>query len=516
MRNLILDNSVVIEACQNPDLNAPLFEVLNGARKADVEVWIYVAEASAILLSLSSTNPLAGVFGKQKEPHQESVFKTFVRDCQWLAALSEDLSDLDCADPIRAGLLKASTRLGEDTKILTFSQDRLQSGPPFITLTDLASLLPQKQISFIDLRRQQSRIRGSLESSIHRVLHHGRYVFGSEIEELELKLADYVGVRHCVCVSSGTDALLASLMAIEIKPGDEVITSPFTFFATAEVMTLLGVVPVYVDIEPATFNLDATKIEAAITSRTRVIVPVSLYGQCADMNTINEIALRHDLIVIEDAAQSFGATYQGKRSGALSKLACTSFFPAKPLGAYGDGGACFTDDPELAGVLRQVRDHGQESRYHHIRIGINARMDTLQAAVLLSKIPIFEDEINRRQVVASRYLDGLASLQGKKGLMLPKVSESRTSSWAQYTIRLSEREAVRASLAQQGIPTAVHYPMTLYSQPALRDQSIDCPESELAAESVLSLPMHPYLEGSAQDRIIKSLACILDSPGNDS
>tara|TARA_B100001971_G_scaffold59827_1_gene54881 strand:+ start:373 stop:1923 length:1551 start_codon:yes stop_codon:yes gene_type:complete len=515
MRNLILDCSVVIEACRNPDSNALLFETLNSARKADVDIWIYTAEASSILQSLSSTNPLGETSGNQKENNPKSLFKAFVCDCQWLATLADDLSDLDCADLVQAALLKASARLGDDTKILTFSQDRLKSGLPFISLTELVSLPPEKQISFIDLRRQQSKIRGSLESRIHQVLHHGRYVFGSEIEDLELQLANYVGVSHCVCVSSGTDALLASLMAIEIQPGDEVITSPFSFFATAEVMSLLGAVPMYVDIEPTSFNIDATKIEAAITPRTRAIVPVSLYGQCADMDVINEIAIRHDLIVIEDAAQSFGATYKGKRSGSLSNLACTSFFPAKPLGAYGDGGACFTDDPGLAELLRQVRDHGQDSRYHHVRIGINGRMDTLQAAVLLSKIPIFEDEINRRQLVASRYLEGLLYLQRQGGLVLPEVRGSRTSSWAQYTIRLSDREAVRAAMAQQGIPTTVHYPTTLYSQPALRDRSIDCPESESAAESVLSLPMHPYLEKEAQGQIIKSLAGILGSDGSD-
>jgi UDP-2-acetamido-2-deoxy-ribo-hexuluronate aminotransferase len=297
-----------------------------------------------------------------------------------------------------------------------------------------------------------------------------------------------------------------ALMALEIGPGDEVITSPFTFFATAEVIALLGATPVYADIDPQTFNIDAAKIEAAITRRTRAIMPVSLYGQCAEMDEINVIGQRHSVPVIEDAAQSFGATYRGQRSCALSEVACTSFFPAKPLGAYGDGGACFTRDENLAIRLRQIRDHGQDRRYHHAHLGVNGRLDTMQAAVLLAKLDIFEDEINRRQVVAQRYAQQLAILESEGKLALPMVRSHNISSWAQYTIRVQGRNQLQQALAKNGIPTAVHYPVPLYRQPALTQNETNCPQSDRAADEVLSLPMHAYLGEAVQDRVSQTLA----------
>ncbi|HCK76070.1 MAG TPA: aminotransferase DegT [Gammaproteobacteria bacterium] len=358
---------------------------------------------------------------------------------------------------------------------------------------------------FIDLETQQDRIRTDLEEGIHRVLHHGRYVLGDEIDQLEAQLAEMSGAPHCICVSSGTDALLAALMAIELKPGDEVITSPFTFFSTAETIALLGGVPIYVDIDPETFNLDPGRIDAAISPRTRAIMPVSLYGQCAEMDEINAIARHHTLRVIEDAAQSFGASFHGRRSCALSDLACTSFFPAKPLGAYGDGGACFTQDASLANRLRQIRDHGQEGRYHHTTLGINGRLDTIQAAVLIAKLKIFPDETVARQRVADRYAELLADLAETGCITLPVVRSYNTSSWAQYTIRVADREGIQQRLAEQGIPSAVHYPAPLYDQPALLQSGQDCPESDRAAREVLSLPMHPYLDDATQLKIVQSL-----------
>jgi len=431
------------------------------------------------------------------------------RDCQWLAALAEDAHGLDDPDPMAAVLARAASRLGEDTQIITANPRRLSRGQPFV---DAASVLRQNveaSIGFIDLQAQQDRLRPQLESNLHRVLHHGRYVIGPEITELEAQLAGYVGVEHCICVSSGTDALLIAMMALGIGPGDEVITSPFTFIATGEMITLLGAKPVYVDIDPATFNIDADRIEAAVTDRTRIILPVSLYGQCADMDTISAIATRHELTVIEDAAQSFGATYKGRRSGALSDIACTSFFPAKPLGAYGDAGACFTRDEKLAATMRQVRDHGQDRRYHHVRLGINGRMDTLQAAVLLAKMSIFDDELQKRQAVVVRYAEQLAGLEHQDRLVLPWVHPDNTSSWAQYTLRVSGRDALQTAMVGQGIPTAVHYPMLLYDQPALVQPGIDCAESDRAAREVISLPIHPYLEPVVQARITAALKKVL-------
>jgi UDP-2-acetamido-2-deoxy-ribo-hexuluronate aminotransferase len=299
-----------------------------------------------------------------------------------------------------------------------------------------------------------------------------------------------VGVQHCIGVSSGTDALLIAMMALGIGPGDEVITTPFTFIATGEMIALIGAVPVYVDIDPRTYNLDPALIEAAITPRTRAIVPVSLYGQCADMDAINAIAERHRLPVIEDAAQSFGATYKGRQSCGLSHIGCTSFFPSKPLGAYGDAGACFTDDESLAKAMREIRVHGQDRRYHHPRIGINGRLDSLQAAVLLAKLAIFPDEVAARARIGARYSELLAG----SGCVTPYIEPHNTSVYAQYTIAVADREGLIARLSAAGIPTAVHYPIPLHRQPAFAGLAHTAVSvADRAAARVVSLPMHPYL-----------------------
>jgi UDP-2-acetamido-2-deoxy-ribo-hexuluronate aminotransferase len=473
-------------------------------------VWLYLGELGDILEYLAEEPAFVATGDSEDQVTAAGhTLADLARDCQWLAALAEDAHGLDDPDPMAAVLARAASRLGEDTQIITANPRRLSRGQPFV---DAASVLRQNveaSIGFIDLQAQQDRLRPQLESNLHRVLHHGRYVIGPEITELEAQLAGYVGVEHCICVSSGTDALLIAMMALGIGPGDEVITSPFTFIATGEMITLLGAKPVYVDIDPATFNIDADRIEAAVTDRTRIILPVSLYGQCADMDTISAIATRHELTVIEDAAQSFGATYKGRRSGALSDIACTSFFPAKPLGAYGDAGACFTRDEKLAATMRQVRDHGQDRRYHHVRLGINGRMDTLQAAVLLAKMSIFDDELQKRQAVVVRYAEQLAGLEHQDRLVLPWVHPDNTSSWAQYTLRASGRDVLQTAMVGQGIPTAVHYPMLLYDQPALVQPGIDCAESDRAAREVISLPIHPYLEPLVQARITAALKKVL-------
>lgn len=358
-------------------------------------------------------------------------------------------------------------------------------------------------IEFIDLKTQQSRIREQIDARMNKVLEHGQYIMGPEVQELENQLAIFTGAKHCISVASGTDALLIAMMALGIGPGDEVITSPFTFIATGEMIALLGARPVYVDIDKKTYNLDPALIEGAITARTKAIIPVSLYGQCADFDSINAIADRHSLPVIEDAAQSFGATYKGRASCSLSTIGCTSFFPSKPLGGYGDGGACFTSNDVLAEKMRQIRVHGQDRRYNHPMIGVNGRCDTLQAAILLAKFRIFPEEVISRENIGRRYTKKLSSF-----VMTPTIATECTSVYAQYTIQVDDREKFCDRLKQQGVPTAVHYPIPLHLQPAFRSlgyQHGDFPVSELAASRVVSLPMHPYLTEKDQDMIVSAV-----------
>jgi len=355
-------------------------------------------------------------------------------------------------------------------------------------------------MQFIDLKTQQLRIRDDLDRRLAALLDHGQYILGPEVSEMEQALAAYVGVDHCVSVASGTDALLLALMALDIGPGDEVITTPFSFISTAEVIGLLGATPVFVDIDPMTFNLDPGLLAAAITERTRAIMPVGLFGLCADMDSINAVAAEHDLPVIEDAAQSFGATFKGRRSCGLSTIGCTSFFPAKPLGCYGDGGACFSNDETIAARLRELRNHGQDRAYHHPRLGINGRMDGMQAAVILSKLQIFDEEVEERARIGARYSQLLADSE----CVTPYIPSDYQSVYAQYTLQVNDRDKVRENLQQADIPTAVYYPITLDRQPALRDIARVQGHLDVAhamAERVMSLPMHPYLDAETQDHI---------------
>lgn len=360
-------------------------------------------------------------------------------------------------------------------------------------------------MQFIDLVAQQARIKEQIDANIQKVLTHGQYILGPEVEELEQKLAAYVGVKYCISCANGTDALQIAQMALGVSFGDEVITPGFTYIATAETVALLGAKPVYVDVDPKTYNLDPTKLEKAITSKTKAIIPVSLYGQCADFDAINAIAAKYGIPVIEDAAQSFGATYKGKKSGNLSSIACTSFFPSKPLGCYGDGGAIFTDDDELAKVMRQIARHGQDRRYHHIRVGINSRLDTLQAAILLPKFAIFDDEIQLRQKVASNY----NNLLQEAGIeTTPYIEPYNTSAYAQYTIRVKNRDQVIEQLKKGGIPTAVHYPIPLNKQPAVASD-VNLPIGDKLSEEVVSLPMHPYLTAEQLSDVVKEIKTAL-------
>jgi len=362
-------------------------------------------------------------------------------------------------------------------------------------------------LPFIDLKAQYAALKTSIDARMQRVLDHGQYIMGPEVKELEAQLATYVGVKHCVTVASGTEALLISLMALELQPGDEVITTPFTFAATAETIVLLGGVPVFVDIEPDTCNIDAALIEAAITPRTRAIMPVSLYGQVADMQAINVIAARHGgIAVIEDGAQSFGATYQGKKSCGLSTLGATSFFPSKPLGCYGDGGALFTDDDALAQAAREIRVHGQSARYTHTRVGVGGRMDTLQCAVVLAKLERFDWEVAQRLRIGARYQQLLADLP------LQRLAQraDRDCVWAQFTVLLADgaqRSAVQQALQLEGVPTAIHYPRPLHRQPAYERfwSGQAQPHAEGAAQRVMSLPMSADLSEAQQDQVIAAL-----------
>lgn len=424
-------------------------------------------------------------------------------------------------------------------------------------MSEMSQTLP-----FVDLKSQYLALKERIDARIQRVLDHGQYIMGPEVTELETRLAAFTGSRHCITVASGTEALLISLMALDLRPGDEVITTPFTFAATAESIVRLGAVPVFVDIEPDTCNLDASKIEAALTARTKAILPVSLYGQVADMDAINEVAARHGLAVIEDAAQSFGATYRGRRSCHLSTLGCTSFFPSKPLGCYGDGGAVFTDDDALAQACREIRVHGQSARYTHARVGVGGRMDTLQCAIVLAKLERFDWEVARRQALGARYAELLDGLQVAPPVALPetgggaarsethrdrrsdvqndgqkdaradaegqaRVSAQETARqaggpgitllgrrgdrdcvWAQYTVFVAHRVRVQAGLQARGVPTAVHYPRPLHRQPAYaRFQRAGCDlrNSEAAAERVLSLPMSADLTEPQQRHVAAAL-----------
>lgn len=362
-------------------------------------------------------------------------------------------------------------------------------------------------MQFIDLKKQYQFIEKDVLDSIKAVLDHGQYIMGPEIELLEKQLADYVGVKHCIVNSSGTDALFMALMALDIQPGDEVITTPFSFFATAEVIELCNARPVFVDIDPVTYNLDPKLLEQAITAKTKAIMPVSLYGLCADMDAINAIAAKHQIPVIEDGAQSFGAEYKGKKSCGLSTIGCTSFFPSKPLGGYGDSGACFTNDDGLAQRLKEVRNHGQNERYKHKSIGFNGRMDTIQAAILLQKLKLFPREVMLRQKVAQRYHDLLSSFA-----RTPVVSEGYLSVYGQYTIEVDDREALQKALAEEGIPTAVHYPIPMHFQEALAHLNYkpgDFPHAEKASQRVMSLPMHPYMTDSEQQMVAKAVKMAL-------
>ena len=572
--DLLLDINVAVDICTK---RQPFYDesnlavakcVLEGGR-----IWLYVGSVQTLeyvtRAELKVIKQKSGeqVSARQLEKNARDVLKELAIDKHWLASLAGEGSVFDSVDPEDEQLIRALDRFSTGAIKLLTRDEPLCDRYPELTITPqqyLQTPIQHKAIDFIDLKTQQNLIRPALEKSIHRVLHHGQYIMGPEVKQLEERLAEYVGVKHCISASSGTDTLMIAMMALGIQPGDEVITTPFTFIATGEMIALLGAIPVFVDIDPRTFNIDPAKIEAAITKKTKAIMPVSLYGQCADMDAINAIADKHGLPVIEDAAQSFGATYKGKRSCALSTIGSTSFFPSKPLGGYGDGGALFTDDDALAKAMREIRVHGQDRRYHHPRVGINGRLDTMQAAILLAKLDRFIDwEVPQREVIGARYsalinsslasrhcesrsdveIQSLSSLRGSEADMAiqsPHLCEERsdasinsprhceeqndvaihrliqtpylepynTSVYAQYTVQVDNRDALAKKLNEAGIPTAVHYPIPLHLQLVFANCGFaqgDFPLSETAAKRVMSLPMGPDLTFSQQHNVVTLL-----------
>ena len=505
--DILLDTSWAVRLAAG-EASAAWDAVWSRAAAAGERVWLYAGAVGDLQRGVAQL--LAGQGTANPVDEARKRIKVFTEGKHWLAALAGEADVWETEDPASEQLLRAVARFDGTCVVLTEDEGLLGRGGDRVMTPEAYCKLPVKSgVPFINLGAQQGKIRADLERRLHRVLAHGAYVNGPEVGMLEEVLAQYVGVQHCVGVSSGTDALLIAMMALAIGAGDEVITTPFTFIATGEMISFLGAKPVFVDIDPKTYNLDPDQIEAAITSKTKAIVPVSLYGQCADMDAICAVACKYGLPVIEDAAQSFGATYKGRKSCGLSLIGATSFFPSKPLGAYGDGGAIFTNDEKLAMRMREIREHGQDRRYHHPRIGLNGRLDALQAAVLLAKIPVFPEECCDRIGVANRYMKHLGGIEG---LILPYIAPDCTSVYAQFTIQVPDREMFIAEMQKAGIPTAVHYPVPLHLQPAFAELGQGegaFPLAEKAAAHVVSLPMHPYMTNDEQDCVIAAVQRII-------
>jgi len=513
--DLLLDINMVVDHCLN---RQPYVKEVNLAMatclKQGGRLWVYAGSVQTLEyvtykeLLRKYKNQGRPSSSKQVQQKARKRLHEFVSDKHWLAALANEGDVFSAVDPEDEQLIRALDRfepgsiklLTRDQYLLTEHSDKTISPEQYCQLKTEGC-----QLNFIDLKTQQDHIRSQLEKNIHHVLHHGQYIMGPEVKELEEKLQGYTQAKHCITVASGTEALLISLMALDIGPGDEVITTPFTFVATAEVIVNVGATPVFVDIQSDTCNIDPEKIEQAITPNTKAIMPVSLYGQPADMDEINAVASKYGNIpVIEDAAQSFGATYKGKKSCNLSTIGCTSFFPSKPLGCYGDGGAIFTSDDNIAQACREIRVHGQSKRYVHTRVGVGGRMDTIQAAVVLAKLKQFDQEVQQRQEIGARYTQLI--YENCKLVTPPHLNENRTSVYGQYTIKTKNRSALRNNLKVASIPSAVHYPLPLNKQPAYQTYTkYDTPIAQEIAEQVMSLPMHPELNEENQVVIIKQL-----------
>ncbi|SJM93521.1 DegT/DnrJ/EryC1/StrS family aminotransferase [Crenothrix polyspora] len=512
--DLLLDVNIVVDMCApKMEWQQQAQQAIERCAMAGGRVWLYAGSVQALTYNLSSeiTRVRPGVSARAAMQIALLELQAFSANKHWLAALASEGDVFNTQNPENEQLIRALNRfkvneialLTRDDSLLAMNDSRILS-----PIAYLAQSMHVKPVDFIDLKTQQDAIRPQLEHNIHQVLHHGQYIMGPEVIQLEEKLATYTGAKHCITVASGTEALLISLMALGIQPGDEIITTPFTFVATAEVIVLLGAKPVFVDIEPDTCNINASLIEAKITPRTKAIMPVSLYGQVADMDDINAIAAKYNLPVIEDAAQSFGAEYKGNKSCNLSTIGCTSFFPSKPLGCYGDGGAIFTNDDALAKASREIRVHGQSRRYYHTRIGVGGRMDTLQCAIILAKLERFDWEVTQRLAVGKHY----NHLMDAAGITRIQQRQDRSSVFAQYTIVVDDRAKVEDVLKQNGIPTAVHYPVPLNQQPAYQDLCCaDCtPIAKQLAQHVMSLPMSADYDETNFDKIMQSLSQVND------
>ena len=517
-KHLILDPGAIINFWMAPEAASPVANLLQAAEDSVVRLWIVAASIPTLDYVTVRRMKERGVPAADARRMVKQLLENLFRRVEILSCFgfeqkaihsrATDFEDAQTAAAARSLAGQVVCLVTEDAAFDTLGEIECRTPAEAVAWLSQEAPLPSPEapLPFIDLAAQQAALRPSIERGIETVLRHGQYIMGPEIKQLEDKLAAYVGVKHCITASSGTDTLLIAMMALGIGPGDEVITTPFTFIATGEMIALLGAKPVFVDIDPRTYNIDPTRIEAAITSKTKAIMPVSLYGQCADMDAINEIANKHGLPVIEDAAQSFGATYKGRKSCALSTIGSTSFFPSKPLGGYGDGGALFTDDDGLAKAMREIRVHGQDRRYHHPRIGINGRMDTLQAAIVLAKLERFGWEVEQRQKVGAVYT---AMLKEKcLDIVPPYVEPHNSSVFAQCTIQVANRDETAKRLNAAGIPTAVHYPVPLHLQPAFQGVGNICGEFPIAegvASRVLSLPMGPDIGLRAQDQIVGAL-----------
>ena len=520
MKNIVLDVNVVLDLWLNRGdrLHQEAIEDVFQAQQAG-HLRCWVSAASLPILEYCCVLELK----KDKAPPEEA--RRIAREL--LAKLMDDvgiLSNLSFQqeealahgnDLEDAQILMSAASLHDETALLT--NDRRFRGSHRIRVLSveevhswLNSGSSKEDVDFIDLKTQQDAIRPKLERSIFHVLDHGQYILGPEVGELEQDLASFVGVNHCISCSSGTDALLIALMALDIGPGDEVITVPYTWISTAEVIALLNAKPVFVDIQPETFNMDPDRIEAAISPHTKAIMPVSIYGQCADMTRINAIAAKHNIPVIEDGAQSFGATHYGQKSCGLSTIGCTSFFPSKPLGCYGDGGAIFSNDEHLAEKMLQIHVHGQKVKHRHPVVGINGRFDTLQAAILLEKLEIFPEECSLRWEAGQRYNE---LFSGISGIQVPVIAEGNDSVYAQYTIRTEHRETVSNALKAQGIPSVAYYVVPVHLQGAFADlghKPGDFPVAEHVASQGLSLPMYPYISMEDQKKIAQA---VIESSG---
>ena len=535
MKNLILDVDIILDVLAGKTSHAlSSAEPWEDAVRHGYRLWVVAATLPAMIRAIEQgigQRP-EDVDGTSDVPSVRGIrqaLKNLLAPVEILSSYAFEAKDvLDGGDPEKTFILRAADTLGGETLILSRDQtfmkqdDRVISPEAFLRLLSISP--DPDSLPFIDLKAQQAHILPALEERIRGVLRHGQYILGPEIRELEEKLADYAGVHHAITCSSGTDALLMGLMAYGVGPGDAVFTSPFTFIATAEVISLVGATPVFVDIDPQSFNMDPEFLSKAVQAvregdpgihvlprvqglaakplRPKGIIAVDLFGLPADYRKINAIAKEQGLFVIEDAAQSFGAEYHGRKACSLAPVGCTSFFPAKPLGCYGDGGAIFTDDEELAKKMDSIRVHGMRGdKNRNARIGLNARMDTLQAAVLLPKLELLPSELEARNRVADRYTERLAS---NRTLVKPRVPSGLKSAWAQYSILSDLRQAIQDALRTDGIPSVVYYPTPLHLQTAFAGLGYgrgDFPVSERVSQRILSLPMHPYLSEREIDRI---------------